>query len=766
MTFTHALSRRLALLRDAATVAALVVVASCDLFSPVDTSGLDVAQVVVVPGTTTLEPKQNYQFAGYGRTQTGDSVAVALVWSATGGTISSSGRYIADSLEGDYEVRATLARPTADAAASSGSSVVRLRKLAQLAVTPASATLPTRGTQAFAAYGRLNGGDSVAVSVTWTATGGTISSTGLYTAGPTPGANGVTASGRGFTATATVTLTSIPVASVSVSPTSATLALGATQQLSAVTKDSAGNTLTGRVVTWSSSNPTFATVSGSGLVAAIAAGSATITATSEGKNGTSAITVQAPAPGSHQGYYVAPTGSPTGDGSATRPWNLATALAHPAAVQPGDTIWLRGGTYTVGQITSSLAGTVGSPIIVRQYPGERAIINGWLAVNGSDTWYWGFEVLTTDNVSANRIMVDVHSPRSRLINLIVHEGSGDGIGLWTESPDAVLYGSLIYNNGWQGSSPTSRGHGVYFQNRTGTKLLKHNIVFNNYSHNFHGYATAGFINNFTLEDNISFNAASYTTLEGGREFLVGASNPVQNLTFRRNLAFCDWPTTNRFAEARFGLYEDFPNPDGSVVTDNYIYGLVRFAGDWEGGDFLRNTLLTPAGDGVQLRVETSGVLANFNWNNNTYHHNWLPNIYQNFFLTIGLNGGNFLTFANWRAQTGFDAASTYDNIAPTGQHIVVHRNEYEAKRANVAVYNYSGAATAPVDLSTILKPGDYFEVREVQNYFGPPVLSGSYTGGTLNFPMAAVTAPPPLVPQEFPAYSTGTKFHAFVVLGK
>src|SRR5262249_38668434 len=49
--------------------------------------------------------------------------------------------------------------------------------------------------------------------------------------------------------------------------------------------------LAGRVVTWGSSDPTVATVSSSGLVTGVAAGTATITATSEGKNGTSTITV-------------------------------------------------------------------------------------------------------------------------------------------------------------------------------------------------------------------------------------------------------------------------------------------------------------------------------------------------------------------------------------------------------------------------------------------------------------------------------------------
>src|SRR3972149_210724 len=44
-------------------------------------------------------------------------------------------------------------------------------------------------------------------------------------------------------------------------------------------------------------------------------------------------------------YYAAPYGTPGGDGSYDNPWDLATALAQPPALQPGDTLWLLGGYY-------------------------------------------------------------------------------------------------------------------------------------------------------------------------------------------------------------------------------------------------------------------------------------------------------------------------------------------------------------------------------------------------------------------------------------
>src|SRR5580765_282502 len=102
-------------------------------------------------------------------------------------------------------------------------------------------------------------------------------------------------------------------------------------------------------------------------------------------------------------FYVSPTASGSGTGSFSNPWQLQTALSQPpTVVKPGDTLWLRGGTYT-GRFTSYLNGTSTQPIVVRQYAGERATIDGGTSgttaiftVYGSYTWFWGFEVTSSD----------------------------------------------------------------------------------------------------------------------------------------------------------------------------------------------------------------------------------------------------------------------------------------------------------------------------------------------------------------------------------
>src|SRR5439155_13027236 len=117
-----------------------------------------------------------------------------------------------------------------------------------------------------------------------------VSRSGLVT-GVAPGSATMTATSEGKSNTAAITVTTLPVASVAISPATASLAVGQTVQLTATPQDSAGTTLTGRTVTWASSNPSVATVSRSGQVTGVAEGSATMAATSEGKSGTAAITV-------------------------------------------------------------------------------------------------------------------------------------------------------------------------------------------------------------------------------------------------------------------------------------------------------------------------------------------------------------------------------------------------------------------------------------------------------------------------------------------
>jgi uncharacterized protein YjdB len=88
-----------------------------------------------------------------------------------------------------------------------------------------------------------------------------------------------------------VTVRLVPVAKVTISPSSASVGEGKSRTLVARVTDAAGNVLTDRAVTWSSSNTGIATVDQSGVVRGVRRGTVTITATSEGKFGTASIKV-------------------------------------------------------------------------------------------------------------------------------------------------------------------------------------------------------------------------------------------------------------------------------------------------------------------------------------------------------------------------------------------------------------------------------------------------------------------------------------------
>jgi plastocyanin len=117
-----------------------------------------------------------------------------------------------------------------------------------------------------------------------------VSSVGVVTA-QAVGVAQVTATINGRSGSAQVTVTPTPVATVTVAPNPAEITLGRTFQFFPTLKDANGNVLTGPGVAWTSSNPAVLEISASGEGQAKALGSAVVTATSEGKSGTTQVTV-------------------------------------------------------------------------------------------------------------------------------------------------------------------------------------------------------------------------------------------------------------------------------------------------------------------------------------------------------------------------------------------------------------------------------------------------------------------------------------------
>ncbi len=179
-----------------------------------------------------------------------------------------------------------------------------------VAVSLASSTItPGQTTQATATTRDSSNNVLTGRVITWSSGNtavSTVSASGLVTA-VAAGATAITALSETIAGNSAITVTAVapvPVASVSVSPAAPSIQVGSIVQLSASVRDANNNILTGRSVTWSTANAAIASVSTAGLVTAVTAGSTQITATSETKTGSAAVTVTAvpppPPPGSFE----------------------------------------------------------------------------------------------------------------------------------------------------------------------------------------------------------------------------------------------------------------------------------------------------------------------------------------------------------------------------------------------------------------------------------------------------------------------------------
>jgi uncharacterized protein YjdB len=112
-------------------------------------------------------------------------------------------------------------------------------------------------------------------------------------AGITPGFANIYASAENARVSLPVTVIPPAVATVALAPTTLSVQQNQWGELKASLRDQSGAELTGRSIVWTSSNPTIAEVTYNGRVVGVAPGTATITATSEGRSGRATVTVTA-----------------------------------------------------------------------------------------------------------------------------------------------------------------------------------------------------------------------------------------------------------------------------------------------------------------------------------------------------------------------------------------------------------------------------------------------------------------------------------------
>lgn len=255
-----------------------------------------VATVTVTPPATTLAIGETIQLTAELRGADGKVLTGrTITWKSSNpavASVSSTGLVTAMASGGPVTITATSEGKSGSAQVSATAPV------ATVSVSPPATSLATGGTVQLTAELRgASGNVLTGRTITWTSSDhaiATVSGTGLVTGVAAGGPVTITATSEGKSGSAEVTVTA-SVATVTVSPPAITLATGETVQLSAELRSADDQVLTGRTITWMSSDPSIATVSGTGLVTAVTSGGpVTITATSDGRSGTAQVTVTAP----------------------------------------------------------------------------------------------------------------------------------------------------------------------------------------------------------------------------------------------------------------------------------------------------------------------------------------------------------------------------------------------------------------------------------------------------------------------------------------
>lgn len=272
-------------------------------------------------------------------------------------------------------------------------------------------------------------------------------------------------------------------------------------------------------------------------------------------------------------HYLAPGGSDSHPGTEARPW--ATFDHALRQLAPGDTLYVRGGTYReLVSTTPYTPGRAGAPITVRAYPGEQPVLRGRLAIRDAHHWVFHGIDVTADP--------DVHQPEEPLVKIM---GGTGWVWRNAEVSGARAFAAVYVGVTHQGSAPAHwrvegncihstrtvhppyQDHNIYVQNgrSSGPGTIERNVVFgapNGNNIKVGGSGTSTSAGNVTIR---------YNTLHSATQnVLVARDTPdvviERNIVGPRTVARHDYPNLRGYGATGAGV----------VARDNVGYGAAQF----------------------------------------------------------------------------------------------------------------------------------------------------------------------------------------------
>jgi hypothetical protein len=390
-------------------------------------------------------------------------------------------------------------------------------------------------------------------------------------------------------------------------------------------------------------------------------------------------------------YFIATDGKPDAAGTKESPWDIASAFEGKHPLLPGDTLWLRAGTYKHPNRTPGgqgfelkLAGDKDKPLHVRACPAERVTLDGGLTIAQPSTclWVWDLEILVSENLTQERVSKepgshpkDLNRPWGGLnitagtgckyIDLVIHDNA-QGVSFWSGAADSELHGCLIYDNGWK-APDRGHGHAIYTQNQNGIKTLSDNIMTGGYSYTMHAYGSKNaYVDNYLIEGNIAYAAGT---------FLIGGGRPSR----------------------------------GIRVLRNYLYGVSMQIG-----------YNAPENEDCEVRGNT---------------------------IVGGLSINKYKKVVNED-----NLVLAMNEPHPKGELAVLRPNRYDPARANLIAFDWAKSPEMEV-ASDWLKDGETYRLMDPKDFFGQPIHQAVCQGRKITFPVKGEFAAYVLLATRGPASS-------------
>lgn len=279
-------------------------------------------------------------------------------------------------------------------------------------------------------------------------------------------------------------------------------------------------------------------------------------------------------------YYIATTGDNSNPGTETKPWQTVAYAVN--TMGPGDTTYVRGGTYNEGLIRFRTSGKQEAPIKLLNYPGESPIIQcidakqvhrmiihhasgerfpmGWITIEGLEIRncydslkiHNGHDLTIRKNVFYNGLHQGILGNGTRILidrNVIHHNGNTSGNqnhGIYMNGTGITITNNIIYDNQHYGIQANGSPSSLYSSSKhAGPEFaVSHDwVIANNtiaYNRNRAGLVIWGTtLKNLRVENNIFYENG--VTLSSGNaqaiDFCCSATSGSIGIQIRNNLAY-------------------------------------------------------------------------------------------------------------------------------------------------------------------------------------------------------------------------------------